>query len=75
MMGVRDCPQDREEDNTSSSAQTTNWVGRCLEDRFEILSLIAETDLVATHHAKTVDGDKELVATIYKRLQVDGAHP
>ena len=73
MMGVRDYPKDREEESAQDGGVETNWLGRCLEDRFEIGAVIAQTDLVAIHEANTVDGGAPLLATIYKGLELDDA--
>jgi serine/threonine protein kinase len=73
MMGVRDYPKNREEDNGQEGGVGTNWLGRCLEDRFEIGAVVAQTDLVAIHEANTVDDGAPLLATIYKGLELDDA--
>ena len=72
-MGVRDYPKNREEDNGQEAGVDINWLGRCLEDRFEIGAVVAQTDLVAIHEANTVDDGAPLLATIYKGLELDDA--
>jgi serine/threonine protein kinase len=73
MMGVREYPKNREEDNEQDGGLDTNWIGRCLEDRYEIGAIIAHTELVAIHEASLVDDGTSVLATVYKGLQLDDA--
>ena len=68
-MNVRELLMDREAEEGGGT--TSNWNGRCLDDRYEIGNLIAETADVAIHHAKLDDSSDAFLAAIYKGLTLD----
>ena len=69
-MKVRELLRDREADESGGGSTASTWTGRCLDDRFEIGALIAETDHVALHYATADGSDDPLLATIYRGLTV-----